>query len=78
MTRAAVLVALLELPPPAALPVERMGYRYMLPRDPRRDPEVLKRDLGTAYVAWRRQLWTGGDSVVSVRRQPTMRIVRRA
>jgi hypothetical protein len=77
MTRPEALAALLALAPPAALPIERIGHRYRLGRDHLRDPEVIKRDLGTAYVAWRRQAWTGGDCVVSVRRQP-MRVVRRA
>ena len=77
MTRPEALTALLALPPPAALPVERMGYNYRLGRMPLRDPELIKRDLGIAYVQWRRQLWTGGDCVVSVRRQP-LQLVRRA
>lgn len=52
MTRAEALIALLALAPPAALPIERMGCK---PRQPGlRDPDFIKRDLGTAYVAHRR------------------------
>lgn len=77
------LLALLELtalPDLADLINERgigRGYRYTYPRDPRRDPDVIKRDLGTAYVAWRRQEHRDGDvsCVVSVRRRPLLRVV---
>lgn len=53
-----------------------MGRCYTYARDPRRDSDVIKRDLGTAYVAWRRQLHNDGDisSVVSVRRCPLLRL----
>lgn len=72
--RLSALVALAALPD-----LPGMGRRYTHWRDMRRNPEVIKRDLGTAYVAWRRQEWTDGDvsRVVSVRRQP-LRIVRGA
>ena len=71
------LLALIAL---AALPdLPGMGRRYTHARDQRRDPEIAKRDLATAYVAHRRQEWTNGDAscVVSVRRHP-LRIVRPA
>lgn len=44
------------------------------------NPDILKRDLGTAYVAWRRQEHKEGDisCVVSVRRWPRLKVVRRA
>lgn len=73
--RLAAFVALLAQPDPPEL---ARGYRYTQPRDPRRDPDMIKRDLGTAYVAHRRQD-RGADlsCVVSVRRQP-LAIVRRA
>lgn len=71
------LTQLLAQPDPPDL-VGR-GYRLTQPRDPRRDPEIIKRDLGTAYVAWRRQEHDRGEisCVVSVRRTK-MQIVRRA
>ena len=79
MTRPEALVALLALPVPPDLVgrevdgVRRgIGYHYTLGRTPLRDPELIKRDLGIAYVQWRRQLWTGGDCVVSVRRRPLL------
>jgi hypothetical protein len=53
VTRADALVLLLSLEPPAALPVERIGHHYTCPKH-KGDPELIKRDLGTAYVAHRR------------------------
>jgi hypothetical protein len=68
------MLILLAMPDPPEL---RRGYRYTCARDQRRDAEVIKRDLATAYVAHRRQEWADGDisTIVSVRR---LRIVRRA
>ncbi|MCR4301832.1 MAG: hypothetical protein NUV51_09500 [Sulfuricaulis sp.] len=76
MTKQEALALLLALPDPPDLP--RRGYRYTQTRDPRRDPNVIKRDLGTAYVERRRQeRGNGGDisCVVSVRRQVKLRRV---
>lgn len=74
MTRFEALIVLLAQPDP---PYMRRGYRYTYARCPLRDPEVIKRNLATAYVTWRRQEHVDGDisSVVSVRRQ--LRVVRR-
>ena len=80
MTRAEALVALLALPVPPDLVgravdgVQRgIGYHYTLGRTPLRDPEIIKRDLGTAYVTWRRMNWGPDIScVISVRRQPRL------
>lgn len=77
MTRAQALALLLAQPDEPCL---HRGYHYTQPRDPKRDPDVIKRDLGTAYVSHRRQdLQSGGDisCVVSVRRQP-LRILKSA
>lgn len=55
--RAAAIAALLALPDaPDLLGVwgRRRGYRYTQPRDPKRDADRLKRDLGIAYVERRR------------------------
>ena len=62
-----LLIRLIELPDPPALP--HRGYKYTYPGDSRRKDEI-KRDLGTAYVEHRRQD-AGQDisCVVSVRRQ---------
>lgn len=74
--RAAALIALLALPDSPCL-VGR-GYHSTCPRDPRRDPELIKRDLGTAYVEWRRQDHADGSAVVSVRRSLRLRMVQSA
>jgi hypothetical protein len=44
-------------------------FKYTQCRDPLRDPEIIKRDLATAYVAWRKQDW-GQDisEVICVRK----------
>lgn len=71
MTRAEALATLLALPDEPCL---HRGYRYTCPRDPRVDPDLLKRDLGTAYVTHRRQDHGADIScVVSVRRMPVRR-----
>lgn len=68
------LLQLLALPDPACLPPR--SYRYTYARDPRRDPDLIKRDLGTAYVTRRRQDHGGDIScVVSVRRRAKLRSV---
>lgn len=65
---------LLSLPDPPDL-VGRGHHQTYAGSAARR--EQIKRDLGTAFVQWSRQMWTDGDisRVVSVRR---MRVVRRA
>lgn len=75
LARQHALVALLALPDPPEL--TGRGYHYTVARDPRRDPDLIKRDLGTAYVAWRRQDHADGSGVVSVRRHP-LQLVKRA
>lgn len=66
MTRIDALMLLLAMPDP---PEMRRAYRYTCPRDPLIDPDIIKRNLGTAYVTHRRQD-RGADisCVVSVRR----------
>ena len=73
MTRPEALAALLALPNPPG----DYGYHQTQPRDPRRDPWQIKRELGIAFCEWQRQEWTNGDisCVVSVRR---LRMVKRA
>ena len=75
MTRAEALAALLAIPDEPCMPPRVRHYTYA--RDPRRDPWVIKRELGIAYAERCRQEWTNGDisCVVSVRR---LRMVRRA
>lgn len=75
MTRPEAFAVLLSRPDPPDLPPR--GYRYTLGRKPLRDPEAIKRDLGTAYVTWRRQEHTDGDvsCVVAVRRARRLRVV---
>jgi hypothetical protein len=70
MTRQEALIKLLAMPDPPEL--TGRGRHYVAARDPRRDPWVIKRELGIAYAERRRQDWTNGDisCVVSVRRQP--------
>jgi hypothetical protein len=71
------LAALLAQPDPPEL-IGLRRHVWTQPRDPRRDPEVLKRDLATAYVQHRRQerQWQGDISaVVSVRRQRRLSLV---
>lgn len=53
------------------------GYRQTVPRDPRKDPEILKRNLGIAYVQHRCQDH-GQDvsGIVSINAQPKLRLVR--
>jgi hypothetical protein len=54
------------------------GHRWTVARDPKVDPDILKRDLGTAYVEHRRQDY-GHDlsCVVRTYATPQLRIVRR-
>jgi hypothetical protein len=73
MTRPEALAKLLALPDEPCMPPR--GRHYTHARDPKRDPWIIKRELGIAYVEHRRQDHSGGDSVVSVRR---MRLVKRA
>lgn len=77
MTRAEALALLLAMPDE---PFMRRGYRYTCARDQRRDPNVIKRDFGIAYVAHRRQEHAAGDisCIVSVRRHPKLRVVKQA
>ena len=77
VTRIEALMAILALPDE---PCMSRDYRYTCARDPRRDPDVIKRDLGVAYVQHRRQQHAHGDvsCVVSVRRQPILKLARRA
>lgn len=75
--RRAALAQLLALPDPSDL-IGR-GYRYTLGPDPLRDPDVIKRDLGTAYVTHRRQDYGADIScVVTVRRYPKLHLLRQA
>lgn len=71
--RQLALLALLKLPDP---PDIRRGYRYTQSRPANRDPEIVKRDLGTAYVQHVRQTF-GVDvsAVVSFRRRAALRVV---
>ena len=74
--RRQALLELLVLPDP---PDIHRGYRYTLSRDSRRNPDEIKRDLGTAYIEYRKQDYGQDIScVISVRKQPTLRMVRRA
>jgi len=67
MERRVALVELLKLPDP---PDIKRGYRYTQSRPAHRDPDVIKRDLGTAYVQHTRQTYgTDISAVVSVRRR---------
>lgn len=70
------LLQLLALPDPPEL--RGRGYTTTCPRDPLRNPDTLKRDLGTAYVEWRRQDHADVSSVISVRRSPRLRMVKDA
>jgi hypothetical protein len=74
MTRLEALTALLAIPDEPCM-TRRWAYTYA--RDPRRDPWQIKRNLGIAYVEYRRQAWTNGDisAVVCVRK---LRMVKRA
>lgn len=76
MTSAEAFIELLALPDEPCL---HRGYRYTQPRSARVSPDILKRDLATAYCAHRMQDHKGNDisCVVSVRRQP-LRLVRKA
>jgi hypothetical protein len=57
MTRAEALTRLLALPnEPCLAPI---GRRYTYARDPKRDPWVIKRELGIAYAEHCRQDRTG-------------------
>lgn len=70
-------VALLRQPDPSDL-IGR-GSRDTCARDPRRDPDVIKRDLGIAYVEHRRQerQFDGDIScIVSLRRRPLLLMKR--
>ena len=75
MTRPEALTLLLSQPDEPCMPRRTRHFTYA--RAPRRDPWVIKRDLGVAYAEHQRQAWTNGDisCVVSVRR---MRLVKRA
>ena len=66
MTRRDALAQLLAQSDPIDLPPRR--YAYVLPRDQRRDPETIKRDLTRAYTEWLKHGWCDESSVVSVRR----------
>lgn len=74
MTREDALVELLALPDPIDL-IGR-GCHVTCASDPRADPERLKRDLGTAYVTWRRHDHADQSAVVSVRRHTRHPIAR--
>jgi len=75
VTRAEAIIALLALPDE---PYLRRGYHYTCPRDQRRDPEVTKRDLGTAYVTWRRQDHADASCVMSLRWRGLYAVRKRA
>ena len=77
-TRIEALILLLALPDEPCMPPR--SRHYICARDPQRDPWVRKRELGIAYAEHMRQEWTNGDisCVVSVRRQPMLKMVRRA
>jgi hypothetical protein len=73
--RRLAIVALLALQDPLDLfslvdgDLRGRGYRYTQSRDPRRDPEILKRDLGTAHTEYRRhELGRDISEVVSFRK----------
>lgn len=69
-------LALLALLDTADLPcLPRRGYRYTQTRDPKRDPDVIKRDLGTAYVQHVRQTGVDASGIVSLRRRAALRMV---
>lgn len=72
--RFAAFVALLARPDPPDL--KGRGHHYTYARDRRRDPDTIKRDLGTAYVEWCRQDHVDLSCVVSVQRQPRFKVVR--
>lgn len=75
MTRPEALTLLLSRPDELCLP--RRASVVLWP-EPARDPDVLKRDLGVAYVERRRQEHqVGGDisCVVSVARHGRIRMV---
>lgn len=74
--RREAIIALMDLPDPPEL---RRSYRYTQPRDPRRDADAIKRDLGMAYVQ-RRCHERGADvsGIVSLRRHNRLRLAKRA
>lgn len=78
--RRIALYELLSLPDePCLLDVHGRprGYRRTVPRDPLRSPDIIKRDLGTAYVAHRRHDYGQDIScIVSINAQPKLRLVR--
>ena len=76
MTRQQALLEALALPDPADLPPRR--HHQTAPRDPRRDPELIKRDLGTAYVEHARQAGRDISCVVSRRRRSPLAWRRQA
>jgi hypothetical protein len=52
------------------------GHRWTMARDPGRDPDIVKRDLGTAYVEHRRQDHGHDIScVVAVYETPKLKLV---
>jgi len=74
VARREALCALLASPDPPELAGRRV-YSYRIGRDPLRCADALKRDLATAYAAWRRNVHADESHVVSVRRR--FGIVRR-
>ena len=77
MTRAEALALLLSIPDE---PCMHRGHYYTYARNRNRDPNVIKHDLGTAYVEHMRQdHMNGGIScVVSVQRKQILKLARRA
>jgi len=70
--RSAAVIALLKLVDPPDL---CRGYRYVQARDPKRNPDEIKRQLGTAYVERRRQAHADLSTIVSLRRSAKLRLV---
>lgn len=80
MSREEALTILLAMPDERTL--RRRRYLcYTQARHPAFNPEIIKRNLATAYAQHRRQeLQTGGDisCIVSLRRSPRLKMVRHA
>jgi hypothetical protein len=74
--RREALYLLLMLPDELCMP--HRGNSVTVPRDPTRAPDLMKRDLGTAYVEHRRHDY-GQDisGIVSITKTSKLRLVSR-
>jgi hypothetical protein len=79
MTRAeARAEALLELLAMPDEPCLRRAHHLILSRDPKQPVDLIKRNLGMAYIEHRRQAHADISYVVSFARRERLKIVKRA